>query len=298
MNLLSHPFQQVNALLLAVTAILLAGCGSPSYQLAKGGGKPAEPMELKAAAAGIELSVVGLIIFDGPGAWKHQAYWDEYVVRVANHRVEPVVIETFALGDVLDRNVAPGTDPWELEKAGHRHERDLQGLRAPADAAGSAHQRQALARGTASAGALAMLYVPGVAPAALGPALIYGAPLVLVAAAPVLFANKFLIDPKNRALVLAEFDRRRLKLPVALEPGATATGSVFFPLTPGPERLSVRGRAGADALAVTVALPGLEGLHFTYVPDKAALLAAKPPRLFEYRRPIPERKALPPPPGQ
>jgi hypothetical protein len=114
-----------------------------------------------------------------------------------------------------------------------------------------------------------------------------------MAYAPVYAANKLVIDPKNRDLVRTAFNRRRLVLPVELAPGESMTGSVFFPLTPGPERIAVRGSGGEMPIRVIVELPGLEGLHFTYVPDKVALKAAKPYRgpLYETKHPIPERKA-------
>jgi len=126
-------------------------------------------------------------------------------------------------------------------------------------------------------------------PVAAG-AVFWGAPVVIVAATPVLLVDQVFFAPKNRQLVLNEFNRRRLALPLRLEPGASVTGSVFFPLTPGPEMLSLRGRSGEIPLEVTVALSGLEGLHFTYVPDKAALKTATTLRYFD-RDLIPERMA-------
>ncbi len=276
----------------------MAGCGSSSYQMVETKAvQPAAPLGLTATAAGLELSVTGIIVYDSLGTWKQHAYWDEYVVRLINHRAEPLTVELIELGDVLDRRVPSGTDPWALEKTGTKHEKSLQRLLAPADAAGSARQRAqqrvSVAEGAAGLAFISILYVPAMAP--VGAALIYGAPLVFLAYSPFYLANKLVIDPKNRGLVLTEFNRRRLPLPVSIPPGATVTGSVFFPLTPGPERISAHARSGQEEMRVSLDLSGLEGLHFTYVPDKEALKAAKPYRgvIFDRYHPIPERKVPP-----
>jgi hypothetical protein len=147
-------------------------------------------------------------------------------------------------------------------------------------------------KGGAGLAALSLLYAPGVASVAAGGALVYGAPLLAVAYSPVWLANKMMIDPKNRELVQATFNRRRLVLPVELAPGTSVTGRVFFPLTPGPERIIARGRSGDEQVGVTVELPGLAGLHFTSVPSKAEL---KEPRhyrslLDEFKQPFMKRK--------
>jgi hypothetical protein len=279
---MKHNRQQWINFLLASGILLLAGCGTSSYKMVKTEAvQPAAPMGLTAADAGLEFSVTGLVVYGSPGAWKRQAYWDEYVVRLANHGVEPVKVEVIELADVLDRWVPFGTDPWALEKAGRQQEKYLKSLHAPADAGASANQRVQQhgsmvegAKGVASLAGLSLLYVPTLAPV-LGPAIVYGAPLVLMAYAPVFLANKLVIDPKNRDLVLTTFNRRRLVLPAELAPGASVTGSVFFPLTPGPERIAARGISGEGPIRVTVELPGLAGLHFTAVPNKSALKAAK-----------------------
>jgi len=288
---------------LVVAALLTAGCGSPAYQMVKAeSAKPVAPMVVKATACGLELTVTGLIVYEGPGAWKKDAYWDEYVVSLTNQGDQSVQIEEMELGDVLERRVPSGVEPWALEKAGRQHEKYLQRLQAPADVPGSARQREKQrltmtqgAVGVAGIGLLGMLYVPALAPAVAGPAILYGAPLILMAYSPVWVANKLIVDPKNREHVQAEFTRRCLRLPVTIAPGETVTGSVFFPLTPGPERLLAVGHRGQEKAAVTIELPGLEGLHFMYVPDKTALKAAKPYRGLLRdgpQRPIPERKTI------
>ena len=303
-------------LLPALIAWLAAGCQSSPSLVKAGTVKPVTPLELKAGTDGIELTVAGLIYYNSPGSWMKRAYWDEYVVRLDNHRPEAVMIDTIVLGDVLDWTVAPGVDPWAMETTGRMHEQYLYKLLAPAVAGKFARLRPPAASGNpkapASAASVAVDFAGATGAAAAGLALatspvaagavFWGAPLVIVAATPVVLVDQVFFAPKNRQLVLNEFNRRRLAWPIRLEPGASVSGSVFFPLTPGPEKLSVRGQSGEGALEVTLELTGLEGLHFTYVPDKAALKAATAWKDYLSSGPLnltPERfapPALPPEP--
>ena len=275
-------------LLPALVAGLVAGCQSSPSMVKADAVKPVTPMELKAGTDGIELTVAGLIYYNSPGSWMKRAYWDEYIVRLDNHRQEAVMIDTIILGDVLDRTVAPGIDPWAMETTGMIHERYLYNLLAPAVAGKFARLRPPAASGNpkapASAASVAVDFAGATGAAAAGLALatspvaagavFWGTPVVIMAATPVVLVDQVFFAPKNRQLVVKEFNRRRLAWPIRREPWASVTGSVFFPLTPGPERLTMIGRAEGIPLEVTLELTGLEGLHFTYVPDKAAIKAA------------------------
>lgn len=278
--------------LLAVLGVLAgSGCGSPAYRMKQQPTPPSARGTVKAEAGGVEMSVDALIVYEGLGAWKHHAYWDEYRVTFANHGPAAATIAGVTLGDVLDRAVAPGDDPWGLDKAGRKHEQFLKRLGAPADAPLSAMSRsKQLLTGTAAVGGLALIY-GGVGAATVGPALVFAGPFLLLVAAPVVAANHFLVDPGNKELVRAEFNRRRLPLPCEIPPGGTVSGSLFFPLTPGPEHLDAIVRTAGGSSELRVELPGLEGLHFTYIPDKAALKAAKPERFFIKR--VPEKHPAP-----
>lgn len=294
---MSHAARQAMILGLTLTLVCVAGCQS-SPRLVKGHARePATPLPFAVETEGVELAVTGLIAFGRPGSWKKGAYWDEYIVSVENHRLAPIVMEELVLRDALDRIVTPGADPWLLEKTGREHEQYLIRLGAPAEAGASARPIKPLGpigkAGTVTIAAAGLVALN--TPTAAG-IILYGAPLAIVAATPLVLADQVFIAPGNRKLVLAEFNRRRLALPIKLEPGASVAGSVFFPLTPGPEQLTLRGRAGNGPFEVTVTLPGLEGLHFTFVPDKAALQAATPYRGFLRdgpRKLIPERTAEP-----
>jgi hypothetical protein len=61
--------------------------------------------------------------------------------------------------------------------------------------------------------------------------------------------------------VQQEFTRRRLALPRTLGPGETVTGSLFFPMTPGPQRLILKTQSGEGPRELTLELKPLADLH-------------------------------------
>jgi hypothetical protein len=69
------------------------------------------------------------------------------------------------------------------------------------------------------------------------------------------------MNHNNRKKVGAEFDRRRLVLPLTVAPGATIEGSFFFPMTPGPRRMVLKGMTGGMPRALVLELKPLAGLH-------------------------------------
>ena len=50
-------------------------------------------------------------------------------------------------------------------------------------------------------------------------------------------------------------------LPLTLAPGQTVHGSLFFRVTPGPQRLALRGQAGDEPHESIIDLAPLAGLH-------------------------------------
>jgi len=272
----------------AVFLFFLSGCGSTKYRMVENPAVPESRAATKVNAAGLELELLAVIVFDGAGSWKRKAYWDEYAVRLTNNGTAPFLLTGAVLGDVLDREVRPGGDPWALEKAGRKHEAHLQNCGAPAFAELSAMSRKKRAAATAGATAL----VAGVL--AAGPVALYAGTAAVMVAAPVAISNWIFTDPGNRRLVAQEFKRREIGLPRELPSGGSVTGSLFFPLTPGPEFFAITAQSGGAEVMLKITLPELAELHFTYVPDKAALKAAKPTLAFLGIRPhVPERKTAP-----
>jgi len=75
------------------------------------------------------------------------------------------------------------------------------------------------------------------------------------------------MNHNNKSRVQAEFGRRRLALPLTVAPGATKEGSFFFPMTPGPQRLILKGRAGDSPFELALELKPLAGLHLKAAPE-------------------------------
>ena len=65
----------------------------------------------------------------------------------------------------------------------------------------------------------------------------------------------------NHDKVQAEFARRRLSLPQTLAPVASLSGSLFFPITPGPRRLILQGSGRGVPMVITLELSQLVELH-------------------------------------
>lgn len=233
--------------------LLLGGCvTAKKYRLAKDGSPPAQTLDWKVATAPAELTLRALIVFKGPGSWKREARWDEYVVQFSNHGVDDCVLESVELRDSRSDPVTPGADPWKLEKLSRTNweKYGKSGLVllagagavvATVAAAEAAAMGAILAGGTTAGGAIAMNVIPA--------ALLVNTVVVGV------------MDHRNKKAVEAEFARRRLVLPATVAPGGSLAGSWFFPMTPGPQRLMVRGRAGAQPFELVIGLSPLAGLH-------------------------------------
>ncbi len=102
--------------ILLSAATLLSGCVSSKYKLAKADdAKPPVALNLTASIPPVEAVLNSVIVYQGPGSWKREAYWDEYVFTLTNRGSSPVLIETATLTDFQDMPTTPGEDPWKLE---------------------------------------------------------------------------------------------------------------------------------------------------------------------------------------
>ena len=70
-------------------------------------------------------------------------------------------------------------------------------------------------------------------------------------------------NTRYKAAIKAEFNRRRLPLPLSLAPGETRTGSLFFPMVPNPRSLSLDWSNESGKRDSALALDFLRGLHVT-----------------------------------
>lgn len=241
-------------LLVAVASLVLSGCvTSKKYRLAKDDTPAAVPVDWATAGLGAEAHVRAVIVFKGPGSWKREARWDEFVVQLTNKGDSPLVVESVELVDLLGQPQLPGSDPWALEKLSYTNweKYGKTGLKLLAGAgavvlyAGAVTAvaiGSALGGGAAAGGAVALLNV---------------IPIVAVVDIAVVAG----INHSNKKKVVAEFTRRRIELPVEIAAGATREGSFFFPMTPAPRELIVHARRGTEKIELHLPLPELAKLH-------------------------------------
>jgi hypothetical protein len=270
-----YPRQGRRAMVIvaAMAAALLSsqyGCVATKYKLAKKGAAPVQPLNITfPPSPPLQATLASLISYAGPGSWKREALWDEYVVVLENRGERAITIKSAMLGDAVATAYAPGSDPWALEKQSKQLEQQYRRrgqafLRAAGPgviivAGGAA--AVSLAAGSATAGGFI-----GVAPAAAG---------AVVAAAyvlPVYYVAVVGINHRNKRAVMAEFKRRQLPLPLTLAPGESRAGSLFYPMVRSPDSLTIAW--SSEAGSATAALP-LEFLHSLHVPAPPADHASK-----------------------
>jgi hypothetical protein len=246
MKLTSHILRVT----LSLAALALSGCVSAKYQPADKNISAPFLLNLTAAQPPVAATVISVIPYHGLGSWKRDAFWDEYVVSVANRGSTPLVFEAAGLTDFRGDATAPGTDPWLLEKESMTRQEEL-----------SRTNKATLVQvGAVTAGGVSAFG------AALGGAAGAASAFVFL---PVYVAGAVARNVGSRHDIEAEFARRRLALPATIAPGQAAQGSLFFRISPGPQRLALTGRAGADPIAVVIDLAPLKGLHLQPSPAPA-----------------------------
>jgi hypothetical protein len=238
---------------LAMGSLLLSGCvSSKKYRMAKQDVTPTQLLNWSTTSPDTDLTLATMIVFKSPGSWKREARWDEYVIQIHHRGDLPLIVESAELVDVLDQSQFPGDDPWALEKLSLTNwdKYGKTGLKL-----------------LAGAGALAV-YTGAMVGVAYGSILAGGAggtALAVLNIVPVIALVDIVavsaINRKNKSAVQAEFDRRRLVLPLVVESGSPPTGSLFFPMTPGPKTLRLRGRQGTAHVELMLDLAPLENLH-------------------------------------
>ena len=227
----------------------LTGCVSGKYRLARKNTPPPSLLNVAFAPARLAATLNTVITYRGPGSWKREAFWDEYVVTLHNPDTEPLAITAVHLVDFAGTGQSEGNNPWKLESESKTLERKFRD-------AGVAFARNAgpatLWVGTEYAAAITS-FMGGGGLSALGTAVVVGV--------PVYYVTVIVINQHNKSTVLAEFNRRRLVLPLTLPPGATTTGSFFFPMGPNPRLLRLNWSAGSNSGEAVLALDFLHGLH-------------------------------------
>lgn len=246
------PMAGVVMLLVGFT---LSGCvTSKKYKMTKKVDElPPQALNWTTSAASVDVILQSVIAFKGPGSWKREARWDEYVVKVSNHGGQPLRIDSAGLIDVLGQMQSPGGDPWKLEKLTHTNweKYGKTGLKLLAGAG-----VVTLYAGAVVASTMGGLLAPSAA-AGGGVALLN----IIPVAAVIDITAVAIMNNQNKKKVVVEFNRRRLPLPLTLEAGQACAGSFFFPMTPAPQRLILKGAAGEVPFELTLELKPLAALH-------------------------------------
>ena len=235
--------------LLAAALCLVTACVSSKYKRADKHTPPIQPLNVKFPPSTLDSSLYSEISDGGPGSWKREAFWDEYVVIMHNEGDHALNVVSATLTDYAGAARSAGSDPWALERESKTLEKRYRDagiafarVAAPRVIVGAAEPEVAASAGIGAAGAA-------------------GAATATAVALPVYGATVFGINMHNKAAIKKEFNRRRVPLPLTLGPGETRTGSFFFPMVPNPQTLTVRWTSTAGGGETTLELHFLKGLH-------------------------------------
>ena len=228
---------------------LLVACTSPKYKTAGKNTPPARELAVSFPPAQLAATLNTVITFGGPGSWKREAFWDEYVVTLHNDSAEPLQVASATLVDYAGESRFTGDDPWTLE-------RDSKSLERRYKDAGMAFVRIAAPRVLVAA-----VEPPAVAAAGVGAAGATAAATATAVALPVYGLTILGINRHNKAAIKAEFNRRRLPLPISLAAGESRTGSLFFPMVPNPRSLALEWSNESGNEDSLLSLDFLHGLH-------------------------------------
>jgi len=77
---------------------------------------PPVPLNISAEAHSVDALINTVIIFGGPGSWKRDAYWDEYMMSITNNGERPVILTSATLIDFQGNPVVSWDNPWELQE--------------------------------------------------------------------------------------------------------------------------------------------------------------------------------------
>lgn len=244
----------VTATMAAAALCCQGGCVATKYKLAKKNAPPVQVLGIAfPSSAPLQPTLAALIIYGGPGSWKREALWDEYILAIQNSGKQAVTVDSATLTDSYGIDVAAGVDPWALEKQSKILEKQYRtsGL-AFVRTAGPAVLIVGAGATAAAATTTASVFVSAAA---------VGAALAGIVILPVYYVSVWGINHHNKKAVVAEFTRRRLPLPLALAPGETRTGSMFFPMVRDPHSLDLRWSSESGTGQATLPLDFLHGLH-------------------------------------
>ena len=225
------------------------------YKMTKGAVQPPQLLHLIATQPPIEAVVHAVIVEKGPGAWKEEAWWDEYVVTIANHGDAPLRVDSATLLDFEGQASTPGDDPWNLERLSKKWWQTNS----------ARNVGHAFALGVGAYGVVGVAFYSGIAATSSltgGAAAATGVATAFVVAVPVVVVGTLVINNNHKHKIETEFSRRRLALPATIAPGGVVQGSLFFRLSPGPQRLVLHYRTDGQPRGLAIELKPLAALHF------------------------------------
>jgi hypothetical protein len=242
-----------------VANIVLAGCLTTEYQAARKETAPAVALNLESQQPPLAFALRTVIVYDGPGSWKREALWDEYVVTLRNLGNTGITISAASLVDFAGARRDPGDDPWKLEKESQTLEQRY--LRDGIEFARS-EIPDALVFGSGAVGGAAGTLFSAVSATVTSASMI---------GLPVYYVVVYGVNRNNKATAQAEFARRRLVLPLTLLGGESRTGSLFLPMAPNPQSLNVSWSDTATSNETALSLALLHGLHAAARTPEAAV---------------------------
>ena len=229
--------------------LAMSGCVATKYQAAPKGVPPPTLLSVASSAPPIDVGLRSVIVYGGPGSWKKQALWDEYVVTIRNKSENPLTVSDATLSDSSGTSRSPGVDPWALEKESQTLE---QRYRRDGVAFARNSTPRALLFGASAVGAAAGGTAESAAAAASS---------VSVIALPVYYVVVWKKNRSNKAAISTEFARRRLNFPLTVEAGEIRTGSIFFPMVVNPRSLSLSWTSGPNSGGIDISLQSLAWMH-------------------------------------
>jgi hypothetical protein len=258
----------VAAVVIAVVLGCQCGCVATKYKLAKKDAAPVQILNIAfPSSPALQPTLTTLICYRGPGSWKREALWDEYVVTLENHADRALTVDSASLADAAAMPYATGADPWALEKQSKKLEKQYRDHgEAFMRAAGPGVLIVGVGAATASAAVSSVFISAGVA----------GAAVAAVFVLPVYYVSVLGINHHNKKAVMAEFNRRRLSLPLALAPGETRTGSLFFPMVRSPSSLTLGWSTDTGSAIAALPLDFLQALHVPAAPMDHPFKLASP----------------------
>src|SRR5688572_8117728 len=265
----------VRLALLCAASLALSACGGTKLV------KQAAPIPIAerplalAADTALVAQLDFVVVRNGPGAWAKNGDWDEYLLRVRNTAAGPIELVSVEVTDSSGHTAGSLDERAALVKASRQTARRYRasGVRVAAGRGGAGLVAAGVGAGVVGYGATAASAVGS----ALGGSAGSGAAAAaggLLLAAPVL-VGVGIVRMVNIGKVNKRIQSRATSLPLALPAGADAPLDLFFPISPSPQRITLRYRdAQGDHQLEIDTRQVLAGLHLAAPPQATGATGA------------------------